>query len=324
MDSLHLLLPLLASILFVIGLMLIKRASSFGIGAWTGTFLANMWAAAVFSLLLLRDDPGQPWVMLWQPAVVAGLYMCGQLSTFLALHYGDVSVATPVFSVKVLLVSALVTVVNGQSLPLLVWVAAAMATAGIALVQASRVEKHEKLAFTVAFALVAAVSFSLFDILVTRWSPAWGSGRFLPALFGFAAVMSIGFLPFIDSPKSIFRPGVVVPLLLGTLFIALQALCIVFTLATFDDAARINIVYALRGLWGVLLAWQFARLLQAREADLPRNVMIARLVGAVLLTLAVVLAISASDRPAPSATSSAVMEGAAQGAHRAEARATRG
>jgi drug/metabolite transporter (DMT)-like permease len=297
MNSLHLLLPLLASILFVIGLMLIKRASSFGIKAWTVTFLANMWAAAVFSTLLLLEGSGQPWTMLWQPGVIALLYLSGQVSTFLAIHHGDVSVATPVFSVKVLLVAVLVTVVNQQALSWVVWVAAALATLGIVLVQASRSEKHERVTFTVVFALLAAMSFSMFDILVSRWAPAWGTGRLLPAVFGIAAVLSLGFVPWIDRPQAIAREGVRLPLLIGTLFIALQAMCIVFTLAAFGDAARVNVVYALRGLWGVVLAWQFARVLGAREADLPRKIMIARLIGAALLTGAVILAILASERP---------------------------
>jgi len=275
----------------VVGLMLIKRAGTFGINAWSGTFLANMWAALVFSALIPLGGTGQPWHMLWQPAIVALLYLCGQTTTFLALHHGDVSVATPVFSIKVLLVAILVAVVNGQMLSPLVWAAAAMATVGIALVQANRPEKHEKVAFTIALALAAAASFSTFDLLVSRWAPAWGAGRFLPALFGIAAVLSVGYLPLIDRPKAVLDSGGAVPLAIGTLLVAVQALCLVFTLATFGDAARVNIVYALRGMWGVVLAWQFAQMLGAREADLPAKIMAARLVGAALLTGAVALAI---------------------------------
>lgn len=290
---LHLLLPFAASALFVAGLMLIKKAGGWGVGPWTVTFIANIWAALVFSSLFLLGGPGRPFDQLWQPAIIGVLYILGQFFTFMALSHGDVSVATPVFSVKVLLVAVLVTVIAGEHLPIEVWAAAALATIGIGLVQQSNSSsKHSRVAFTVMFALLAATTFSLFDVLVQRWAPAWGAGRFLPIAFGIAAVLSLGFLPWIDKPRRIPRKALP-PLLIGTLCIALQALCIVFALARFGDAARVNIVYALRGLWGVVLAFAFARLLQSGEAGLSSRVMIARLIGAGLLTAAVVLAILA-------------------------------
>lgn len=290
---LHLLLPFAASALFVVGLMLIKKASSFGVGPWTVTFVANLWAALVFSTLLLMGGPGQPLSQLWQPAIIGVLYILGQVFTFVALSRGDVSVATPVFSVKVLLVAVLVTVVAHEQLPAGVWAAAALATVGIALVQrSSSASQHSRVAFTVAFALLAATTFSFFDVLVQRWAPAWGAGRFLPVAFAIAAVLSLGFLPWIDKPSLIARKAIL-PLLVGTLCIALQAICIVFALAHFGDAARVNVVYALRGLWGVVLAFAFARVLNSGEAGLSTRVMISRLIGAGLLTAAVVMAILA-------------------------------
>ena len=44
-------------------------------------------------------------------------------------------------------------------------------------------------------ALAAAASFALFDVLVQKWSASWGPGRFLPVLFGIAAVLSLGWIP---------------------------------------------------------------------------------------------------------------------------------
>ena len=288
----HLLLPLLASILFVFGLMFSKRASALGVNAWTVTFCANQWAALVFSVLWLRDDPGQPWTMLWQPLVIGVLYILGQGFTFLALERGDVSIATPVFSVKVISVAALVALIDREAAPRRVWLAALLATAGIALVQSSGLgRRHTRVVFTVVFASLAALTFSLFDVIVQVWSPAWGAGRLLPLSFTFAAVMSLAFLPLVD--LSVLRNRQLRGMLLvGTLMIGLQALCIVFTLGVFGDAARVNIVYALRGLWGVVLAWLFARVLHSGEANLGARTMGIRLAGAGLLTAAVVLAIT--------------------------------
>ena len=64
------------------------------------------------------------------------------------------------------------------------------------------------------------------------------------------------------------------------------------TLAQFGDAARVNVVYALRGLWGVALAWAVAHRWGGGEAALPHEVMLTRMAGALLLTAAVVLVIA--------------------------------
>lgn len=306
----HLLLPLTASFVFVFGLILIKRASDKGVNQWTITFTANMLAAALFAnyLWLGDDTPAAATAdsapfdsamyisLLWQPAVIAVLFILGQVFTFSAISLGDVSLATPVFSVKVILVAILVTVVAGEHLTWMVWACAFMATVGIGLVQFSGKsgEKSKSggksIGATVALALLAACSFATHDLLVQYWAPGWPMSLFLPTFFGIAAVLSLGFLPLIDSPFRLDRAaiGLVIG---GALCIALQAICIISSLSLFGDAARVNIVYALRGLWGVLLAFLLAQIFQSNEARVTPRVMYFRIAGACLLTAAVILAI---------------------------------
>lgn len=291
----HLLLPLIASILFVCGLMLIKKASAEGVRPWTVTLVANLWAAVVFSALLAFGGTNQPLAMIWQPMLIAILYILGQVFTFLALSFGDVSVAAPAFSIKVVLVAFFLTTLAGQRLPILVWVAAAMAAIGITLVQRGGSGSHgSRIGRSVTFALLAATTFALFDVIVQSWAPAWGAGRLLPLTFWFAAMLSVVFVPWSDSLAKL-PLGTLSPLLIGTLCVALQAVCIVFTLAQFGDAARVNIVYSLRGLWGVVLAFAFSRILRSGEAHLSLRFFLSRLVGAGLLTAAVLLAIASGS-----------------------------
>ena len=133
---------------------------------------------------------------MWQPGVVALMYLFGQVCTFLAFHWGDVSVAAPIFSVKVLMVAVFLMSIGGQTLSSPVWLAALAATAGVALIQRSGGDsRHGSLAASVVFALLAATNFALFDVLVQRWAPAWGVGRFLPLVFGMAGVLSLGCAP---------------------------------------------------------------------------------------------------------------------------------
>jgi steroid 5-alpha reductase family enzyme len=80
--------------------------------------------------------------------------------------------------------------------------------------------------------------------------------------------------------------------IIGTALIALQAVSMSWSLAGWGDATRINIVYALRGLWSVLIAWSLARWFGTGEAGVPRPLMLRRLCGAALLTESVFLALS--------------------------------
>jgi hypothetical protein len=66
---------------------------------------------------------------------------------------------------------------------------------------------------------------------------------------------------------------------------------IVVTIGTFGDAARVNIVYTLRGLWGVVLAWLLAKRFGIPEASHGGRIMLWRLSGAALLVSAVAIAI---------------------------------
>jgi drug/metabolite transporter (DMT)-like permease len=165
--------------------------------------------------------------LLWQPAVIAMLFILGLIFTFLAVERGEVSIATPVFGIKVVFVALLLTVFGEEQLPAAVWYAAALATVGIGLIQWTKLRDHK-------------------------------IQRFL--------------LP-------------------GVLLIALQAICIVFTISFFGNAARVNVVYSLRGLWSVALAWAVAKIWGGAESDLPRKVLLTRLAGACLLTAAVTLVI---------------------------------
>ena len=66
---------------------------------------------------------------------------------------------------------------------------------------------------------------------------------------------------------------------------------LVYAISWHGDAARVNVVYSLRGLWGVLLAWWLAGWFGGAEKDTPTSIMLARLAGAILLVAAVLLTV---------------------------------
>jgi drug/metabolite transporter (DMT)-like permease len=295
----HLVFPLFSSVVFVLGMILAKQAIVRGASPWTGTFLGNLWLGLIWVGIAIYRGAVVP-AEAWPDAAIIGLlFVCGQLFTYLAYQLGDVSVATPVLGVKVLMVALLTSILAHETVPSVIWISGALACVGIVLIQwtgrsVGTEDKPTRTGLTILMALCAAFSLSLFDVCLQKWAKGtWDSFAFLPVMFGTAAVLSLGFLPKVDSLSRLRDIKATKWLLGGTLLMATQAMSMCYCLAHFGDAPRINIVYALRGLWGVLLAWLLAKVLRTNEASIDRRVMLRRLAGAVLLTGAVLLAVTA-------------------------------
>ncbi|HAV61994.1 MAG TPA: hypothetical protein DCY13_06480 [Verrucomicrobiales bacterium] len=286
----HLFLPLISALLYVGGALFLKQATLHGVGVWRTTFVANLICAVLFAGLWPLGGELQPASTWWQPAVVAFLFLAGQALSFLAIEHGDVSVATPVMGVKVLMVAAFSTVVIGEAVPLTLWLAAASASAGIAFLN-RRPDQAAKgrVGLTIMLAMTAAAAYAMFDVLVQKWSPAWGAGRFLPVMLAFVAVYSLGLIPFFHSPLRAIAPAAWRPLLCGAILIAAQGLILITTLSLFGDATAVNVVYGSRGFWSVLAVWWLGHWFANTEGTAGGRVLGSRLTGAVLLTGAIVL-----------------------------------
>lgn len=278
--------------LVVFGLLNLKRAQERGASSWTSMIVVCWSAACVFPALTLMGGTMQPLTLLWQPAIIGGLFLAGQLFTFLAVQRGDVSVAAPVLGVKVLIVPACAPFFVDESLPARVWIAAAIAVAGIACVQArDESVQRSRIVAAVGYALLAACSMTVFDLLIQRWAPAWGAGFFLPIAFACAAILSLAFLPLADRPSQLTQIDAVRPLAIGAVFMAIQAIGMTVTLGLFGDATRVNIVYSLRGLWGVAFTWILARHIQTGGLGPGHRTMTMRLIGAILIGVSVVISV---------------------------------
>ncbi len=282
--------PLLSSLLYVVGVLLIKRASDFRVGVWRTTFVSNVVAALVF-LLLLPLGGTMRWEALGQPLLVAVLFLVGQVLTFLALDKGDVSVVTPAMGSKTVMVAWFSTLLLAVSLPWVLWVSAILSFVAIALLnrQPEGVVVRPGLGRTLVLSIGAAASYALFDVLVQKWSPAWGAGRFLPVMFGFCALLSLAFVPWFKEP--LWRvPRAAWSWLLGGAFcVGFQALSLITTMAVFGDATAVNVIYSARGLWSVVAVVLVGHWFQNTEQQLPRAVLGWRLLGAAMMTAAIIV-----------------------------------
>lgn len=288
LPLLALVLPLVSAMLYVVAALLMRRAADFGVGFWRTAFVANMICAAVFSPLLLLGGTIRI-ELLWQPAVVALLFVAGSVFNFISLDRGDVSVATPVLSIKIILVALLTTLVVGQPVTARMWAAAALSTIAVALLNRTRTSHHHHVTSTILFAGASAASFALFDVLVQKWSPAWGLGRFPPLMLGFVAVYAVGLVPRFPAPLRQI-PGAAWPWLIGgSLVMAVQSLVFVGAVAYYGNATAANVMYSSRGLWSVVLVWCIGHWFHNAEQQHGASVLRWRLVGASLMIAAILL-----------------------------------
>lgn len=287
----HLLFPLAASIAYVFAMLAFKRSGDWGVGVWRTAFVSNIAIGLAFAPLWLLGGHPQPAALLWQPLLVALLFLSGQVFTFLALHYGDVSVGTPVMGLKIVLVALGSTFLLPGSVPPTLWIAAFLGTAAVVLLSRGESRPRHSVGRTVLTAALAAASFALFDVLVQKWSPAWGVGRFLPLTCGTLAVLSFGFMPFFSAPLRAIPGHAWRWLGGGSLLLALQSAMFVYAIGAFGNATVMNIVYSSRGLWSVVAVWLIGHWFANEEQKLAPAILRSRLAGAVLILAAITLVI---------------------------------
>jgi drug/metabolite transporter (DMT)-like permease len=290
MTSIVFWLSLAASVLYTFGVLFIKRSTRWKFDAWRLTFVCNLMTTILFLPLLALGGTIPSVGLLWQPAVVAVLFLSGQVFTILALTRGDVSVATPMLGLKILMVAALSYSISGDPITTELWIAAALATVSIALLGASGGRaSHNRVGFTAACSVAAAGSLALFDVLVQTWSPAWGVGRFMPLMILAAAVFSLLLIPRFEARLRDIDRSAWRWILAGSGLIGLQSVIFTSTIAVWGQAALANVVYSSRGLWSVILIWWVGHWFSETERQLGSRVLAIRLLGAALLTTAIFL-----------------------------------
>lgn len=280
-------LSLLCAVVFAVGALMIKRSNQLGVRPWPTTLVSNLTTAA--GLMLVWPLGGQipAWTQWWQPALVAVLFIGGQALAFLAFHRGDVSVATPVLGVKIVLVAVATTLIVGDRLGWQLWTGAALST--LALVALNRTDRGSarRVGQTVLFAGGCALCFALFDVLVRKWASGWGAGRFLPIMMLMVAGMSLAAHPVLHRGPLGIRPPAGRWLWSGAALIGLQSTVFVTTIAVFKNVAAENVVFSSRGLWSVALVWLVGHWFHSQEKTLGGKVLAWRLTGAALMTAAI-------------------------------------
>jgi drug/metabolite transporter (DMT)-like permease len=288
----HLLLPLIGAIVFTLSSMVVKRAFDHGAMAVPVFHHANYLAAVMFSVLIFFGQTPVQASLLYQPAIVALTIFAGGWFTFGAIRIGDVSLVTPLLGVKVIVVAAATVLLTGERITPLLWLAAGLAATGIFALSFKDMQKKGARLPALGLALLSAVTFGVSDVLLQKWAAGFGPMAFISSMAWAVALYSIIHGVLIRNPVPKFPLPARKWVWISNTLLAAQGLMMAIALAFFDDATHVNIVYGSRGLWGIVLVWMLGSKLGLKESNRRSGTMAWRLGGAILVTAAIVLAVS--------------------------------
>lgn len=298
---LPLLIPFLAALFFPVATLALKRAMDLTRDPWGTLALSNISVTFAFLPFFLWNPGGGgeadsvPAIAqaVWQPILAGGLFVLAQAAAYLSFRVGELTLAVPAQGTKVLMVAGLTVFLLGQRVAWNLWAAALLAAVAIALLQ----DRHDqgkatrRTLRTLALALLASAGFAAFDVLVQKWSPAWGGLRFAAWAFLAQGLLSLGLLALPGPRLRGYGRKAWGWLLLGAGIMALITLGLVLVISLWGQATLVNILFNSRCLTSVVVIWLAGRWFGNREAKAGRRAMLHRLAGSACMLAAVVLAL---------------------------------
>jgi drug/metabolite transporter (DMT)-like permease len=287
----YLLLPLASAVIYAVAALCLKIALGRGVTTWAVLFYSNLMLGILFAPLLLAGSSG--WNLGGAPlALLSGfLFFLGQVGTFRSLQSGDVSIATPALAAKVVFVALLSLFIPGSRPDPDLWLAVVLTMAGMVLLHRGPSRPASRPLPTLAWALMAALSFAAADIVVQIGAPAAGFTLFMPVMFATVTALSLPLLRphILRPPRREVRAGALKWLAVGVVLIGVQATGMASAIGLFGDATAANVAYGSRGLWSLLLLALFAKMLGISDAIFDRGTLAVRVVGCALILVAVTL-----------------------------------
>ena len=271
--------PAIAACLYAFGSLGLKTAMQRGAASRRVMKVSNLamalWSLPIFFFGEIRWD-----LQAWFIAVLAGgALFTGRFFAIKALEHGDLSVVVPLLGMKTVLVALLSKIFFPFELSNILILCAALASGGIYLLQKGPESMREGNRKAMGFAMGASLLFAITDISMQGSREALGSGVLVPTLF-----LTVGVLvPLLGRTSAPPRESNK-PLLAGSAVIGFQTTLMIVVISLVGQATLINVVYASRALWSVVVDMIFG-------GQQLRQVWGTRLLGASMICGAVVLAI---------------------------------
>ncbi len=287
----YLLLPLGSAFLYALGSILVKRGLRNGVSIMQVFHLSNLVLGLVFLPLYFFETKEVNYGELWKPGIFTVVFLVATWLTFLGLKRGDVSLVTPLMGTKVVFVAIGVTYLTGRNPGSTLWLAAAMTATGIFVMGLGDLKKGKHVLFTILVTLSSAACYGLYDVILNSWGAGFGAAAFLSLSCVGVSLGTIIIWLIQGRPSLRLKPGVARGVWLGVIIIALQSMGLGLALGYFDDATGINVMYASRGLWVIVLVVILGRFLGNREHHQNGRGFFWRIVGTLILTAAIIIAV---------------------------------
>jgi drug/metabolite transporter (DMT)-like permease len=285
-------LPLVLGLMYSVAAMAFKRALAQGVDIRRIIFFSNLATAILLLPLLSLASKPNPGAAFYQPLLAGLAFFSGIVLNIVALHRGDVSVATPLLGTKVLFVALFTLVVLGKPVLPSLWISAVLVAMALVILRGPSNRVHHRFWATLFFAVGSSSAFALCDIFFQLWTRIWGVGLFVPIVFGTVCMLSIALLRWFPVSTGLVTGSTWKWLIAGCVLNGLQTLGMVICVGMFrhpNAATAVNIVYNSRGIWSVMLVWILGGWFGNIEREQGARVMAARFTGAVLLLSAIVI-----------------------------------
>lgn len=277
--------------IYSLGSIVIKRSLAEGVSMDQSFHLTNVCLGICFLPLLLLETQPFDWHQIGKPIAMGAAFFVGNWLTFLAICRGDVSLVTPVLGTKVVFVAIGVTLLTGAAPTPPLWFAAVLAMSGIFLMSLTDLRGGQKVGFTIAVTLVSAVFFGLNDVIVAIWAEEFGVFSFLVTGAMTVSILTLIWWGFQGRPSLRLGGAKRGWMVAGAVLISMQAVAMGISLGAFHDPTGVNVVYASRGIWIILMVVIFGGILGNREHRSAGRGFLWRVCGTLVLTAAIIIAV---------------------------------
>lgn len=287
-----LILPLGLGLMYSLAAIAFKRAMEEEIDIWRIIFFSNLATGILLIPLLLFINKPHIGALFYQPILAGLVFFAGIVLNILAIHRGDVSVATPLLGTKVLFVAFFTVVVLSEPVFPSLWMATILAVVSFKLLQGFGARPATRFGSTVLFALGSSSAFALCDVFFQAWARLWGIGLFIPIVFTIVLILSFGLRYGFPGRTGVFSTVARRWLIAGCILNGVQTVGMFICVGFFrhaNAATAVNIVYNSRGIWSVLLVWLVGHWFGNIEREQGARIMMPRLAGSVLLLSAIIL-----------------------------------
>ena len=282
------LVPMTSALLYAFGSLFLKQGLQNGSGTIRSLILTNFIMSACFMPTLAWHSGPINWSVVYWPLLTGVCFFGGQAFTVWAIKTGDVSVQTPLMGTKVVFVAAFSMFLAPEPIPLMLWVSAGITAIAVFLLGQSNELNFHAVRKAVILSLIACVFFGATDSLVAAKSTEFGRVPMMVGMMLTLSVCSLGLIPFAQAPLFRLARPAWVPMLAGSVLMGLQALILNVGLSFLGNATTMNVVYSIRGLFGILLVWFVGKRFANRERETAgTRLMQFRFAGALLLMLAI-------------------------------------